>query len=85
MVKGEVSMLKNVRIGQLLVDDGYITQEQVESALAEQKKLPGKRLGEVLVDLGYVTETQLLEALQRQMHVDIIDLEACLLYTSRCV
>ena len=76
MVKGEVSMLKNVRIGQLLVDDGYITQEQVESALAEQKKLPGKRLGEVLVDLGYVTETQLLEALQRQMHVDIIDLEA---------
>ena len=52
MVKGEVSMLKNVRIGQLLVDDGYITQEQVESALAEQNKLPGKRLGEVLVDLG---------------------------------
>lgn len=68
-------MLKNVRIGQLLVDDGYITDEQVASALAEQKKMPGKRLGEVLVELGYVSETQLLEALQRQMHVDIIDLE----------
>jgi hypothetical protein len=40
-------------IGESLVKSGVITQEQLDSALAEQKKNPGEKLGEILLRLGY--------------------------------
>ncbi len=55
---------KPVRVGDLLVLDGHITEQQLEQALAEQKNNGhNKLLGEVLVELGFVTEEQVLAVL----------------------
>jgi type IV pilus assembly protein PilB len=53
-----------VRIGDLLLEKGLITQEQIESALAYQKERGHKKLlGEILVELNFVTEEKVAEAL----------------------
>ncbi|MFO0973516.1 MAG: GspE/PulE family protein [Phycisphaerae bacterium] len=52
------------QIGQVLLARGWVTQEQLEHAVAEQQtRGHGQLLGEVLVDLSYVKEDQVVEAL----------------------
>ena len=46
-------------IGESLVRNGIITQEQLDIALAEQKKNPGEKLGEILLRLGYLPMEEL--------------------------
>ena len=53
---------KKVRIGDLLVQNGVITEEQLATALSDQKKT-GRKLGKALVGLDYIGENQLLEFL----------------------
>ncbi len=54
-----------LRVGDLLLDAGLVTQEQIDAALAYQKQQPGLRklLGEVLVEMGFVSEEQVMAAL----------------------
>lgn len=67
--------MKSVPIGQLLVESGYITEEQLNDALARQKtEFNGAKIGEVLLDLGYVSETQVVHALSARLKVPYIDL-----------
>jgi len=48
---------KKIRLGDLLIEKGYITQEQLESALAKQKELNfEKKLGEIVIDEGYISK-----------------------------
>lgn len=61
------------RLGDLLLDVGMISQEQLMQALAYQKG-SNKRLGSVLIELQFVTERQVIEALQLQLGVEFIDL-----------
>lgn len=61
------------RIGDLLLNIGLITNEQLNLAL-EQQKGSNKRLGTVLNEMGFVTEWQIIEALQIQLGIDFIDL-----------
>ncbi|MDD6678346.1 MAG: GspE/PulE family protein [Firmicutes bacterium] len=61
------------RLGDMLVGIGLLTEQQLASALAEQKK-NGKKLGTVLVENGYIRQQQLFDALQRQLGVDFVDL-----------
>jgi type IV pilus assembly protein PilB len=63
----------NRRLGDLLVADGLLTQEQLLKALAEQKGSPEK-LGSVLVRLGFINEEQLIGFLSRQYGVPSITL-----------
>ena len=56
------------RLGDLLVAAGYVTEEQVEHALARQRET-GLRLGEQLVVMGLVSELQLVQALSSQLAV----------------
>ena len=65
--------MKYKRLGEMLVDVGVITEEQLGKALAMQKG-SGKRLGTVLVDEHFITETQLIETLRMQLGIDFIDL-----------
>ena len=65
--------MKYKRLGEMLVDVGVITEEQLSKALAMQKG-SGKRLGTVLVDEHFITETQLIETLRMQLGIDFIDL-----------
>lgn len=64
---------KRIRLGDLLVENGMITQQQLDTALAEQKKT-GQRLGRSLVDLGYIDDRALLDFLSRQLQLPFIDL-----------
>jgi type IV pilus assembly protein PilB len=63
-----------IRIGDLLVSAGYITDAQLKEALAIQKESGGKRIGQVLIDMGYVTEAQMLLALANRLDMQVIDL-----------
>ena len=67
MMERWVTYSRKKRLGELLVDAGAITQEQLETALAEQKKKTGQKLGAVLIDMGSITEDQMLDALQNQL------------------
>ena len=60
-------------LGALLLRDGSLTVEQLETALSD-KNASGKRLGEILVDRGYVTPTQVSRVLAEQHELPFIDL-----------
>jgi type IV pilus assembly protein PilB len=61
------------RLGDILVENGTITQAQLKEGLALQKKT-GMRLGEVLQEEGIVTEGQVIDALVAQLGLEFIDL-----------
>jgi MSHA biogenesis protein MshE len=65
---------EKLRLGQILVQQKLLTEEQLKSALQEQKQL-GRRLGRVLTDKGIITEEQLAEALARQLNLTYVDLK----------
>lgn len=62
------------RIGDLLVEQGYITDQQLANGLAQQKTM-GMPLGKCLVKLGYIDETKLLDVLAAQLDLQHIVLE----------
>lgn len=65
---------EKVRLGDLLVNAKLITQEQLESALAQQRG-SGRRLGRVLVDNKFISEVQISETLAKQFDIAFIDLK----------
>ena len=65
--------MKFTRLGDLLIDAGVITDEQLGQALANQKKTK-RRLGDELVQSGIITERQVVDALTMQLGIDFIDL-----------
>ena len=64
---------EKVRLGEILVQQKLLTEEQLKSALEEQKK-SGRRLGRVFIEKGFVTEELISEALARQLNVPYINL-----------
>ena len=50
--------MKAMRLGDMLVSLGVISEEQLQQALEDQK-VQHKRLGEILIDEGFITESQL--------------------------
>ncbi len=67
--------MKNIRIGELLVDSSIINEQQLASALEIQKQSGGKRLGDILIDLGVITEDQLMTALKKRLNVPLANLK----------
>lgn len=65
---------KKLRLGDVLVNEQVITQEQLDKALGMQRG-SGKKLGEVLVDEGITTEEGIARALSRQLGIDMIELQ----------
>lgn len=60
------------RLGDLLVESGLITKEQLEEALKD--KAPDEKLGDALLRLGWITEQQLIEVLEFQLGVPHINI-----------
>jgi len=58
----------NKRIGEILLDKGFVHTEQIDEALELQKLRP-RRIGEILMDLGYCEEDHVLEALSEQFSI----------------
>ena len=63
-----------VRLGDLLVQQNVITDEQLGSALAEQRQT-GRKLGATLIAMELVTEQQLLQILSAHLNVPLIDID----------
>ena len=64
-----------LRIGDLLIDAGLVTREQVETALDTQTEGKKKRIGELLIQNGLITEEQLLGALSAKFRMRQVNLE----------
>ena len=64
---------KSKQLGQILIELGLITPEQLETALEEHQKTP-KALGRVLIDLGMIKEADLVRALAEQVGLEFVDL-----------
>ncbi|MGZ6791934.1 MAG: GspE/PulE/PilB domain-containing protein, partial [Mycobacteriales bacterium] len=66
------------RIGEVLVSQGLLTEEQLAHALEVQRTVPPgearKRLGSVVTDLGLATERQVAEALAEALGLELVDL-----------
>jgi len=63
---------KKVRLGELLLEQKIITDDQLQQALAEQKRT-GRKLGRVLTDLNFVREEKLNEVLAQSLQIPFID------------
>ncbi|ACH66101.1 type IV pilus assembly protein TapB [Aliivibrio fischeri MJ11] len=61
------------RLGDLLVEENIVTEEQIEQALSTQKKT-GRKLGATLIQLGFLSEKQMLTFLSQQLGVPLVDL-----------
>lgn len=70
----EVRNNKNIRIGEILIEFGYINEAQVDEAMAYQKENKGVRLGGALIALGHITEKQMLEALARRLDYSMVNI-----------
>lgn len=67
--------MKDIRMGKLLQEYGYISKEQLEYAIAcQESEWPDKLLAEVLVLLEYITEEQQLEMLKKDRGMELVDL-----------
>lgn len=64
---------KYLRLGELLIQEGLINDEQLEKAISVQKQ-EGRRLGEILVKLGMVKEEQLVTVLAKQINIPYFSL-----------
>ena len=65
---------EKVRLGEILVQQKLLTEEQLGQALTEQKR-SGRKLGRVFVEHGFVTEEQISGALARQLDIPYINLK----------
>ena len=65
-------MNKKVRLGDVMMDEGIITLDQLNQALTKQQETKHK-LGETLVELGFASERQIATALSRQLDLELVD------------
>ena len=67
---------KKIRMGDLLVAAGAITEDQLQEALALQKE-KGQKLGKTLLDSGIISKELLVAVLTQQLGVDYVELREC--------
>jgi type IV pilus assembly protein PilB len=67
--------ITNLKLGQILINSGVLTEEQLQEALARQKG-SNKRLGTILVDNHFLTEMQIIRSLEQQLSIPYLDLSA---------
>jgi MSHA biogenesis protein MshE len=65
---------EKIRLGDVLVAQKAISQDQLKNALEQQKK-SGRKLGRVLIEQGFVNEEQICEAISRQLNIPFINLK----------
>jgi len=64
---------KKLRLGDILMRQGVLTQAQLDKALEEQKKTK-RRLGDFLIETGITTEYEIANALHLQLGIEMVDL-----------
>ena len=71
--KGKVTA--RTKVGDILVEAGLVSKEQVEDAINSQEEGKKKRIGSLLIDKGLITEKQLLTVLAAKFLLRFVDLE----------
>lgn len=64
---------EKMKLGEVLLEEGLITQEQLSDALDEQRRLK-RSLGRILIDRGFVTESSFVAVLAKQVGMQFVDL-----------
>ncbi|PCJ62527.1 MAG: hypothetical protein COA79_03180 [Planctomycetota bacterium] len=72
----QLKKLINKRLGEMLEDAGFLSSEDIASALKIQKDFGGK-FGEVVVREGYCTEENIIRALVNQLNAPFLDVSCC--------
>ena len=70
----EMRSNKNIRIGDVLKEFGYVTDDDIGAALEYTKTHEGVRLGGALIEMNIITEKQMLEALGRRLQYDVVNI-----------
>ena len=70
----DFAVKKNIRIGDVLKEFGYVDDKQITQAIAYQKEHEGVRLGTALVALEFITEQQMLEALGKRLEYEVVNI-----------
>ncbi|OLE47804.1 MAG: MSHA biogenesis protein MshE [Acidobacteria bacterium 13_1_20CM_3_58_11] len=65
---------RRIRLGELLIQQQIISEEQLANALSEQRRT-GRKLGRVLSDLGFLSEASLHQFLSKHLQVPFVDLK----------
>ncbi|UCG20354.1 MAG: Flp pilus assembly complex ATPase component TadA [Deltaproteobacteria bacterium] len=68
--------MKRKLLGEILMDEGLISEEQLKAGLEKQKREKGLRIGEALVALGAVTEEDVAKAIWQQRKIPYVDLDS---------
>jgi len=64
--------MKRKKLGEILLDEGLISEEQLQTALTMQRG-KNKKLGKVLIEMGYITDIQVAETLTKQLSLQMVD------------
>ena len=62
------------RIGQILVDLGFLSEDHLQMLLEEQQQRPGELFGQIAISMGLITDEQLAQALAEQMGMQVVTL-----------
>ena len=65
---------EKIRLGDLLIQQGLLSDEQLKFSLDEQKR-SGRKLGRIVVESGFVTEEAISRALAGQLRIPFLDLK----------
>ncbi len=68
--------MKRKRLGEILLDEGLISEEQLKAGLDKQKREKGLKIGQALVALGAVTEEDVAKAIWQQRQIPYVDLDS---------
>jgi len=68
--------MKRKRLGEILLDEGLITEEQLQAGLDKQEREKGLRIGEALVALGAVSAEDVAKAIWQQRQIPYVDLDS---------
>ena len=63
------------KLGQIFVDLGFISDDQLDMLVEEQSQNPGQKIGRIAEDMGLITDDQLVQALAEQFNLQPIDIE----------
>ena len=70
----EMRSNKNIRIGDVLKEFGYVTDSDIDAAVEYQKTHEGVRIGGALIAMNIITEKQMLDALGRRLQYDVVNI-----------
>jgi len=84
LLEGLMNKQNRKRLGDLLLEGGLISKEQLDEALEIQKKT-GEKLGQVLLNQNYVTQQDIIKVLEFQLGISHVDLEKYNIDSSACL